>query len=367
MKKGVFVCFVLLVGLCAYAHKNQSVQEDYPWLLFEQGKAAYEKREFEKALLLFKQAREIHKTQVTAQYDYLISALKSYEVKAAGDRIADVYSVLKQREDYEACAILDGIFLNNPPAYFDKSISSLLVWLSKRFIYPECDYMIGKVYEIEGELSQARDFYQTAWEAREFLYIPDMRFEIIYSLAHISGLLQHYDDQEKYLLLILTEDAVFGTTNTESATLRAMIHTIKSEKTIEKFFSLYRHHNDIALRAYIELTSIYMRAAEYDRAFRTALLGSSIAVTYLDETLKSIDFTYTYTDFSDLLKRTGTNSEILRWTETKQIWGILLQFADLLYRKGFAAQAMDLYRKIADSCQSRTASLEALYKLSQMP
>lgn len=366
MKKGVCVYLALLAALCVYAHKNQPVQEEYPWLLFEQGKAAYEKREFGEALTLFEKAREIHKTQMTKQYDYLISALKSYEVKAAGDRISDVYRVLEKRQDYGACKILDSIFLNNPPSYFDRSMSALLAWFAKRFIYPECDYMIGKVYELEGELTQARSFYQTAWEAREFLYIPDMRFEIIYSLANISGLLQQYDDKEKYLLLILTEDEVYGTTNVESATLRSMMHTIKHAQTVEKFFSLYRHRNDTALRAYIELTALYLNAKEYDRAFRTALLGSSIAVTYLSETLKRIDFTYSYSDFSDLLRRVGTDADVLRLTETKQIWDVLLQFAHLLYRQGYAAQATDLYRKIAESCPSLTAAREATYQLSQM-
>lgn len=192
-----------------------------------------------------------------------------------------------------------------------------------------------------------------------------MRFEIIYSLAQISSLLKQYDDQEKYLLLILTEDSVYGTTNVESATLRAMIHTVKNEQTIEKFFSLYRHHNDIALRAYIELTDIYMRAEEYDRAFRTALLGADIAVTYLSDTLKRADFMYTYSTFSDLLLRVGTNKEILQWTETKKIWDVFLQLADLLYRQGYVVQASDLYYKLAEYCPSYTYAKEASYKLSQ--
>ena len=280
--------------------------------------------------------------------------------------IADVYRVLEKRQDYEACAILDKIFLTHPPAYFNKSISALLDWFRRSGVYPECDYLIGKVYELEGELSQSRRFYQEAWEAREFLYIPDMRFEIIYSLAQISGLLKQYDDQEKYLLLILTEDPVYGTTNAESATLRAMIHTIKHEQTVEKFFSLYRHHNDIALRAYIELTDIYVRAEEYDRAFRTALLGADIAVTYLSDTLKKVDFTYTYSTFTDLLLKSGANNELLQWTESKKIWNVFLQFADLLYRQGFVVQAGDLYYKLAENCPSFTYAKEASYKLSQI-
>ena len=366
MKKIAIICFTVFISTVPYAQRIAVESVDYPWHLLEQGKVAYEEREFGKALLLFRQARETRKTQVAAQYDYLFSALKAPQVRAAGDLISDVYRVLENRQDYEACAILDRIFLTHPPTYFDKSISALLAWFNKSGVYPECDYLIGKVYELEGELRQSRRFYQSAWEAREFLYIPDMRFEIIYSLAQISGLLKQYDDQEKYLLLILTEDPVYGTTNVESATLRAMIHTIKNEQTVEKFFSLYRHHNDIALRAYIELTDIYTRAEEYDRAFRTALLGADIAVTYLSDTLKKLDFMYTYRDFSDLLLRIGANNEILQWTETKKIWEVFLQFADLLYRQGFVIQASDLYHKLAENCPSFTYAKEASYKLSRI-
>ena len=365
MKKlSILFCLIFFL-ITAAVHAKQNSSPDYPWHLLEQGKIAFEAQEFGKALLLFEEAREIHKNQVTTQYEYLFAALKSYQVRAAGDLIADVYQVLEKRQDYEACAILDRIFLTHPPAYFDKSIAALMEWFKKSGVYPECDYLIGKVYELEGEYAQSFRFYRSAWESRDFLYVPDMRFEIIYSLSQISGLLKQYDDQEKYLLLILTEDPVYGTTNAESATLRAMMHTIKNEKTIEKFFSLYRHHNDIALRAYIELTDIYVRAEEYDRAFRTAILGADIAVTYLSSTLKQIDFTYTYSDFSDLLLRIGANSEILQWTETKKIWGVFLQFADLLYRQGFLVQADDLYYKLAENCPSFRYAKEAAYKLSQ--
>ena len=59
------------------------------------------------------------------------------------------------------------------------------------------------------------------------------------------------------------------------------------------------------------------------------------------------------------------NNEILQWTETKQIWNVFLQFADLLYRQGFVVQANDLYYKLAESCPSFTYAKEATYKLSQ--
>ena len=340
MRKKLAVVFFLGLAVstvCAQQRQSSLVSE-YPWQLLEQGQLAFERGEFGEALLLVARARDLRKNQVNAQYDYLFSALKSYQVRAAGDLIAEVYRVLEKRQDYEACAILDRIFLIHPPAYFDKSMNALMTWFKKSDVYPECDYLIGKIYELEGEYDQSFRYYHMAWEAQDFLYIPDMRFEIIYALSRISGLLKKYDEQEKYLLLVLTEDPLYGTTNMESATLRSMIHTIKNEKTIEKFFSLYRHHNDLALRAYTGLTEIYLRAGEYDRAFRTAILGTGIAVTYLSDTLKQTDFTYKYTDFSDLLLRVGANSTIVQWTEAKKIWDVFLLFADLPAGAGIAGE-----------------------------
>lgn len=368
MRKKLAVVFFLglaVSAVCAQQRQSSLVSE-YPWQLLEQGQLAFERGEFGEALLLVARARDLRKNQVNAQYDYLFSALKSYQVRAAGDLIAEVYRVLEKRQDYEACAILDRIFLIHPPAYFDKSMNALMTWFKKSDVYPECDYLIGKIYELEGEYDQSFRYYHMAWEAQDFLYIPDMRFEIIYALSRISGLLKKYDEQEKYLLLVLTEDPLYGTTNMESATLRSMIHTIKNEKTIEKFFSLYRHHNDLALRAYTGLTEIYLRAGEYDRAFRTAILGTGIAVTYLSDTLKQTDFTYKYTDFSDLLLRVGANSTIVQWTEAKKIWDVFLLFADLLYRQGLVPQANDLYYKLAENCPSFEHAKEAAYKLSAL-
>ena len=126
MKKLAIVCFAILASAFLYAQRISTASMEYPWHLLEQGKVAYESREFGKALLLFREAREMHKAQVTAQYDYLFAALKSHQVRAAGDLISDVYRVLEKRQDYEACAILDRIFLTHPPAYFDQSISALL-------------------------------------------------------------------------------------------------------------------------------------------------------------------------------------------------------------------------------------------------
>ena len=85
MKKIAIICFTIFISTVPYAQRIPAESVDYPWHLLEQGKVAYEGREFGKALLLFRQAREMRKTQVAAQYDYLFSALKAPQVRAAGD------------------------------------------------------------------------------------------------------------------------------------------------------------------------------------------------------------------------------------------------------------------------------------------
>mgnify|MGYP000898657516 FL=1 len=100
MKKIAIICFTVFISTVPYAQRIPAESVDYPWHLLEQGKVAYEGREFGKALLLFRQAREMRKTQVAAQYDYLFSALKAPQVRAAGDLISDVFRVFENRQDY---------------------------------------------------------------------------------------------------------------------------------------------------------------------------------------------------------------------------------------------------------------------------
>ncbi len=356
----VFSVF-LIFYIPAFANGIEK-ENDKIWHLLELGKLQMEKGEFGEALNYVNLARDIHKRHIESDYEYLFKALKPKQVKRAGDNIFDVYSVLKEREDHDACAILDTIFLNHPPVFFDKSISKLMAWFEKRSAFPETDFLTGQIYSAEGEYSQALYYLKKAWDYRLFLEIPDARFDIIYALADTSRLLHNYDEQEKYLLLVLTEDSVYGTTNSESATLQAMIKTLKNEKSAEKFFLLYRHHNSIALKAYIDLTGIYLQAGNNERALATAALAASIVITNLDDAVSKTDFNYGYENFSALLYKLNRKEEILAWAEKQRFWEAILNLADTLAANKYEEQAADLYQKIAESLPSIKYAQEAVYK-----
>ncbi len=347
---------------------------DYPdgenskaWHLLELGKLSFEQGDLGEAMVYAGRAFDIHKEHYTEMYRHLYESLKPKQVKMVGDRISDVYSILLEREDKPACAFLDEIFLTHSSEFFGNSISKLMSWLNaKKDSFPEIYYLKGAVFDAEGEFEQAMFFYNHAWEKRSFLEVPDLRFEIIYSMADVSKKMKKFDDREKYLLLVLTEDELYGNTTTESLTLKGMLQSIENNTTTDKFFMLYRHNMGICLKAYYDLTGIYIESESYNRALKTAVISASIAVTLLEDAVKKNNFLYEYAGLSDLIKKASSKPKIADWAESLHLWDILLSFADALNFTNHSAQAEDLYLQLAEHCPSYEIARNAFYKLEKI-
>lgn len=367
MKKvGFFVLYGMCMSFSIFAVEYLQGSQDKAWHLMEMAKISIEKEEFGNALVYVERAVEVHTTTYKRYYTYLENALKPYQVRRAGDDIDEVYKALKQRDDYDALKIMDEIFLLRPRVTFDFSMQRFMEYLKERVTFPEADYITGQIYFIQGEYKQAMDYYEKAYKNVKLLEIPDERFNIIYSIADTAGLLGMHDMQEKYLLRVLTEDPTFGSTVLESKKLKAMLGTIVKEKTTDKFFRLYRVNKEIALKAYRDLSHIYLEAGNSKRSLTTAALAANIAITTLSDMLAKADFSYTYSDFKDVLIRTGKNPIIKEWAEEKKLWDVFLNFADSLQASGYDAQAIDMYHKIAESIPSIDYSHRAMYKASSV-
>ena len=363
--KRVSLCFLastLCVSLFAIEYLQGS--QDKAWHLMEMAKIAIERKEFGNALVYVERALEVHTNTYKNNYEYLKNALKPYQVRHAGDDIDEVYKVFKERDNYDACRIMDEIFLLRPRVSFDFSMQRFMDYLKERIAFPEADYITGRIYSIQGEYKQAMTYYEKAYTKVNLLEIPDERFSIIYAIADTAGLLGMHDKQEKYLLLVITEDPTFGSTVLESKKLKAMLGSVIKEKTTDKFFRLYRVNKEIALKAYNDLTKIYLEAGNAKRSLATSALAANIAITTLSDMLAKADFTYTYSDFKDVLKRTGKNATIKQWAEDKQLWDVFLNFANSLEASGHNLQAIDMYHKIAESIPSLDYSQRAMYKAS---
>ena len=366
MKKIIILGLVNVLCFNLFAIEYLQGSTDKAWHLMETAKIAIERKEFGNALLYVERAVEVHTREYQQNYEYLKNALKPRQVKRAGDDIEEVYKALKERDDYDACKIMDSVFLLRPPIFFDFSISRFMSYLNEKVAFPEADYITGNIYSIQGEYKQAMFYFERAYSKVHLLEIPDERFNIIYSIADVAGLLGQHDMQEKYLLLVLTEDPTFGSTVLESSKLKAMLNTIIKEKTTDKFFRLYRVNKEIALKAYRDLSKMYLEAGNTKRSLTTSALAASIALTSLSSMLEKSDFSYVYSDFKDVLTRTGKNAGIRQWAEDKKLWDVFINFADAMEVNGYSAQAIDMYHKIAESVPSVDYAQRAMYKASSI-
>ncbi len=89
--------------------------------------------------------------------------------------------------------------------------------LSKRSIYPEADWYLGRVYFATGELSSARQHFEAALADADFLRFPEDRYQILYDL---DSLLAVQPGRENTLRRInLLRDSILLTKLEERRTL----------------------------------------------------------------------------------------------------------------------------------------------------
>lgn len=350
---------------CAYAASKGDTEA---WRVLEEAEYAYEKGEFGEAIKLCDKARLQHESMIESYISILTKAVIPSEVKHAGDGLDAVYAILEKRNDSSALSVLDSLYLVKSPKDFGNSLQKLLSWLQGRIVYPEADILTARIYEAEGELAVARSFYEKAWQSRGFLEVPDDWYTIAYRMAEISERQGDYGAQEKYLLLVLTGDPVFGAPGKESQTLQAMMRTIRENPSLDKFFSLYRHDAMPALSAYQDLAYYYYRLSgkRIDRAFPVAVLASCTAITALSRTVSLVDFQYVYRDFNDLLVRSGKSAKVIKWAKDNRLWDSFMLFASILYEDGERDQAMALWDSLASYCPDAGVARKASGELLKM-
>ena len=126
MKKIIILGLVNVLCFNLFAIEYLQGSTDKAWHLMETAKIAIERKEFGNALLYVERAVEVHTREYQQNYEYLKNALKPRQVKRAGDDIEEVYKALKERDDYDACKIMDSVFLLRPPIFFYISLYVIL-------------------------------------------------------------------------------------------------------------------------------------------------------------------------------------------------------------------------------------------------
>ncbi|QEN07708.1 hypothetical protein EXM22_06790 [Oceanispirochaeta crateris] len=119
---------------------------------------------------------------------------------------------------------------------------------------PEATYWIGRIYEAEGDSLLAKERYEEAIQDARFLYVPDDKWKIYYSLSDIYLNEKDYDQYEQVLLSIFDNEM-----KRNSEVIRrehSYVQVLKSEG-IDKLLLLYRLQLTYSLEATSRLGRFY--------------------------------------------------------------------------------------------------------------
>lgn len=112
----------------------------------------------------------------------------------------------------------------------------------------EALYQVGRIYEAEGDYLLARKRYEEALEKARFLYVPDQKWDIYYSMADLYLNEKDYDQYEQTLLSVFDHEMKRNTEIIRKE--HSYVQVLKSEG-IDKLLLLYR----LELRYSLEATS----------------------------------------------------------------------------------------------------------------
>jgi len=119
---------------------------------------------------------------------------------------------------------------------------------------PEAIYWVGKIYQAEGDYLLASRRYEEALEDARFLYIPETKWDIYYSLSEIYLNEKDFDSYEQILLTIFDDEMK---RNTEIIRREHSYVQVLKTEGLDKLLLLYRLKLTYSLEASSRLGRFY--------------------------------------------------------------------------------------------------------------
>lgn len=317
------------------------------WRYLQAAEIALQVGRYDDAMKACEDAKLRRSEESEYETQILDSALKPQEVAREGDLISDVLPVLRRREASQALKIIDKYLDLFGAAHFENSISAIRAYVKSRTEYPEADYMIGTVYRYEGEYTFAEKYYLKAYNESALLEIPDVKYDILYDMAEIARIQNKNADYEKYLTLIIADDAPYWDTGLDKALLRTIDTNMPD--SVEKFFKLYRTKEHRSLNAYEALAEYYTEIGEKEKAIKAIAFASLTGFSKIYDIVKERNTRFVYTNVSNFFHEAGIYGDITEWGIDNNIWRSFFMLAEYAERRGCGVFANSLYSVIAES------------------
>lgn len=358
-KSLVLLAFILAGGMLPVFSQSSLVVrkptgDDY-WYILKEAQDAYDFGDYGNCVALAEKAKSKRKDQIKWEQYTLDQSQRLAVIRNAGDELKNVTKAMEDARQKNALSIVNYYLETYGSGKFKGSFSALLKFINQNNSYPEADYLIGRVYKLEGEPTLAAVYMKRAYEASDMLSVPAVRYDILYDLADMSA---HNDDYEKYLMDVLADDTMF----TRTTFMNSMEKVIagKDKASVERFFMLYRNENNHSLEALRRLAVYYQELADkaqddntarsyMSKSLRCCALGTIVAVTRIQETLEDRETEYKYTTLSDLFKTSSIYADIVNWGNDKSVWEMFYTLADTAQKMGYTAFSNELFTVLSKS------------------
>lgn len=342
----LFISFIFVSTAFAQTVVKKVSEDKADYKLLKSAQDYFEMADYGKAISTAEQAKESRIQQCKYEVFVLDNLQRLVYVRKAGDLLTDLQPVLKEHTQNEAYNLINSYIEKYGLETFSNSYSTLIKFIEDRKPYPEADFLIGKIYRLEGETSLAEHYYLEAYAHEDILNVPDVKYEILYELADLCSYANNKSEYEKYLLLILKDNKTYM----NKSFMDSIVRVVKTDKieNVEKFFNMYRSENYASIKALNLLSKYYAETNDLDKAIACAALGSITVITRMEEIVRDRMTHYTYTTFKDLLTKSAKYSDIRRWGNSYGSWELLFNFADISSKIGCNNFAGEFFKILAE-------------------
>ncbi|MCR5723544.1 MAG: hypothetical protein K6G80_00495 [Treponema sp.] len=352
MKKAAlfFTALISLTLLCNAQAARKLSDEEAPWRMLEKAQVAFDSGDYGMALNLANKAKENRSLQIHWELNVLENALAPRQVRRAGERFQDVLLVLGERDENDAIALIKRYLTRYGGEFYKDSVSNLVQWLNESIVYPEADFLTGRIYQLEGEFQLASSFYEKARTESDFLDIPDVKYDILYAMADLALQQGNTEEYEQMLLLVLASDP-----NYQNKSLVRSFEKIVDADTAEnadRFFTLFRCQGKHSVSALYHLCQLKRQQNDAKGVFTCASLGMMESFTHMLESLQERDSEFKFTTLSAFFKKLSDYPEFLDWAEEEHVWELFFLFAKQADERGRHAFSQRLYQIMSDSLPS---------------
>lgn len=209
-------------------------------------------------------------------------------------------------------------------------------------VMPEAEAAIGDIYRSEGEFELAERQYTRAFNLKNALAVPAVKYDILYRWAGLYEDQELYSKMESKLLVVVADDRW-----SQSEQLPVQVERNYVDKGLDHVLALYRFDSLFATAAHSRLGWFYYRTGRFPLAVRHLLYAVILQVSDVAEFLKQKDPEVAISGLESFLSLAVRDREARSWFEDSSLASDLYYLSAAAWELGHPGRAQSVWKILA--------------------